>query len=425
MASKKTTTPGDPADAAKTVAQTLTANEVNEVVEVCLATPMDRYPSKKNDDCLWGLPLCIEGEPGIAKTARMKQLGRVLSVKVRSLFAAQHPPEDFSGALIPDGKGDANQICPLVQVRELIKEKRGIIHLDELNGAPPATQGALQSFIHERVAGDQPIPGRIRIVASQNPAEIATGGFQLSAPLANRFVHLTDPGPTARDWISWLMGNNTSRLQASMEQIEDQVCDMWPNLYPESQALFSGFMEANSTLLHQRPELSDPQSSKAWPSHRTWDYAIRAWTTARILEKNESIRDAIIEACVGPGAAAVFLEYMRETDIPKPMEVLNGTYKPDKDRIDIVMAAFAGAVAYVRQRPERKEKMELGVKAWNSLEQLFHIGLSDIVVPASEGLVLEKLGRASQDPILTKAANTVLTLLAKSGVQSYVEDRDT
>lgn len=426
MASMKTTAnPNDP-DAAKTVAQSLTANEVNEVIEVCLATPMEGYPSKKNDDCLWGLPLCVEGEPGIAKTARMKQLGRVLSIKVRSLFAAQHPPEDFSGALIPDGKGDATQICPLSQVRELIKEKRGLIHLDELNGAPPATQGALQSFIHERIAGDQPIPGKIRIVASQNPAEIATGGFQLSAPLANRFVHLVDPGPTARDWISWLMGNTTSRLTATMEQIEDQICDDWPQLFPESQALFAGFMEANGELLlHKRPELSDPQSSKAWPSHRTWDYSIRAWTTARILEKNDSIRAAIIEACVGPGAAAVFLTYMQENDIPKPMDVLKGNWKPDKDRIDIVMAAYAGAVAYVRQRPIQKDKMELGVLAWGSLKQLFPLGLADIVVPASEGLVLERLGRASGDTDLKKAATEVLTLLAKSGVQSYVEDRDT
>lgn len=426
---------GTPSTAA--IASAVSAKEVDEMIEVCLCTPMEGYPKKRKrkdgkiveeaegeDECMWGLPVLIEGEPGIAKTARLKQLAKIVDVKARSLFAAQHPPEDFSGALIPDGHGGANQICPLTQVRELIKEKRGIVFLDEVNGAPPATQGALQSFIHERVAGDQKMPGRIRVIAAQNPAEIATGGFQLSAPLANRFVHITDPGPTARDWITYIMGTTTNKLHATLEQIEDSIADDWPNLFPESQALFAGFMEKlGSEYLHKRPPPGDPQSGKAWPSHRTWDYALRAWTAARILEKSDNIRDAIIEACVGPGAATAFLEYARENNIPKPLDVINGVYKPDKDRLDIVFAAYTGAVAYVRQRPTRQEKMDIAPKAWRCLKVLFEIDLHDLVVPASEGLIQEQLGRNSHDDVIKKAANEVLIELAKSGVQQLVEDR--
>lgn len=421
---------GSPAPAA--VHQVLTAAEVDEIIEVCLCTPMEGYPKRQKskdesadeDECMWGLPVLIEGEPGIAKTARIKQLAKVVNVKARSLFAAQHPPEDFSGALIPDGKGGANQVCPLTQVRELVEERRGIIFLDEINGAPPATQGALQSFIHERVAGDQKIPGLIRVIAAQNPAEIATGGFQMSAPLANRFVHITDPGPTARNWISYIMGTSSSKLQATLKQIEEQIIDDWPNVFPESQALFAGFMEKlGSEYLHKRPSVSDPQSGKAWPSHRTWDYALRGWTAARILEKSDNIRDALVEACVGPGAAVAFLEYARENNIPKPMEVINGSYKPDKDRLDIVFAAYTGAVAYVRQRPTRQEKLKLAPDMWRSLNKLFDIDLADLVVPASEGLIQEQLGRNSQEPTIVKAASEVLVKLHKSGVQELVEDR--
>lgn len=428
MAKKK----NEAAEAAA-VAQVLTSTEVDEVIEVCLATPMEGYPRRRKkddkvdpeDEVLWGLPVLIEGEPGIAKTARLKQLAKTISVKARSLFAAQHPPEDFSGALIPDGKGSARQICPLAQVRELIEEgKPAIIFLDEINGASPATQGALQSFIHERVAGDAKMPGRIRVVGAQNPAEIATGGFGLSAPLANRFVHLVDPGPTSRDWITWVMGGSKARLTSSLEQIEDAVSDDWPNIFPESQALFAGFMEKRGVdLLHKRPSPSDPQSSKSWPSHRTWDYAMRAYTASRVLLKNDNIRDAIIEACVGPGAAAEFLAYAADNKIPKPIEVLNGTYKPDPDRLDIIFAAYTGMVAYVRQRPERKEKLELAPRAWGSLKRLHELGLADLMVPASEGLVQEVLGRNSQDSTVSKAASEILVLLAKSGVQQFVEDR--
>lgn len=420
----------------KTATQDLSANEVNEIIEVCLATPMEGYPKPRkklkdgekepDDGVLWGLPVLIEGEPGIAKTARLKQLAKVLAVKARSLFAAQHPPEDFSGALIPDGKGGANQICPLAQVRELIEEgnKPAIVFLDEINGAPPATQGALQSFIHERVAGDKHMPGRIRVIAAQNPAEIATGGFQLSAPLANRFVHVTDPGPTNLDWINWLMGTGTSKLQMSLEAIEDTVANLWPNLYPESQALFAGFMKSmGHEILHKRPKPSDPASSKGWPSHRTWDYALRAYTTARIMEKNDSIRDALIECCVGPGAAEVFLTYAAENDIPTPLDVLEGKYKIDPNRLDIIYAAYTGMVAYVQQRPDRKEKLQLAPKAWRCLKKLHDLDMADLVVPAAEILVKDRLAHNSNDPDVTKAAREILVLLAKSGVQQLVEDR--
>lgn len=413
------------AEEKKIEAQVLTAHEVNELVEVCLATPMEGYPAKKDDKCIWGLPLLIEGPPGIAKTARLKQLANVVHLKAKSLFAAQHPPEDFSGVLIPDGKGGASQICALGQVRELVKLGTGLIFLDEINGATPATQGALQSFIHERVIGDQEIPGRIRIIAAMNPEDIATGGYGLSAPLANRFVHVVDPGPTPKEWTSWLLGNIKTGLTASMEDIEKQMAIFWPDIYPESQALFAGFMDRlGETHLHRMPQVGDTQAGRAWPSHRTWDYAIRGWTTARILQKNDSVRDSVIEACVGPGSATAFLEYMREADIPKPMDVLDGKYKVNPDRLDIVLAAYTGAIAYVQQRTDRAEKIDLAVKAWGSMRQLFEARLADIAVTPSEVLIQNHLGRGSNDAVLKKAATEILSLMAKSGIQFYVESQN-
>ena len=400
----------------------LESAEVSEVVEVCVAAPMDGYPG--HADCHWGLPLLIEGEPGLGKTARIKQLANVLMVKAKSLFAAQHPPEDFSGALIPDGSGGARQICPLAQVRALIKEGKGIIFLDEINGAPPATQGALQSFIHERVAGDEEIPGRIRILAASNPAEIATGGFALSPPLANRFVHIVDPGPNAREWSTWLMGSAKTTFKVDLETIEKSVIADWPDVYPEVQGLFAGFMEQHGdAVLHKRPDQSDPNSGKAWPSPRTWDFATRAWATARILEKNDSIRDALLEACEGEGAATVFLEYQRNARIPKPLEVLNGKWKPNMDRLDIVLAAYASTIAYVRQRPQREEQVKLAPLAWNALAILFEAGLSDIAVPAIEGLIQERLSRNSNDPDTKAAATKVLVQLSKTGAARFIEER--
>jgi len=407
--------------AARLVTESLTSTEVSELIEVALSTPMDGYPG--HDDCKWGLPLLIEGNPGTAKTARVKQVAKAMGAHLETIFSAPHPPEDFSGALIPDGKGDANQIAVLPQIRRLLKAKEGILFLDEVNGAPPATQGALMSLIHERHTGDADIPPRVRILAAQNPEEIATGGNRLAPALANRFVHITDPGPNAREWITWLMGSAQSKMQHSMAAIEKIIVEDWPNQYPITQGIFAGFMEKLPGNLYMLPSVSDPQSGKAWASHRTWDFATRGWTAARILEKSDSIRDAMVEACVGPAAAEQFCVYQKEANIPQPLEMLKGKWKIDKNRLDIVLAAYTGMVAYVRQRITRAEKEELAPAAWTIIAKLFEAELADIIVPAAEGLIQERLGRNSNNKDIMKAANLVLVPLAKSGLAKHLEER--
>jgi len=416
MAAKKVTAPASALSGA-----TLKSSEVDEIIEVSVSAPMDGYPGKP--DCKWGLPLLIEGDSGIAKTARIKGIAASLQTHLSTIYAAPHPPEDFGGALIPDGKGDATHIAPLPQIRRMVKEKVGILFFDEINGAMPATQGALMSLIHERHTGDLDIPHRVRILAAMNPEEIAACGFRLSPPLANRFIHITDPGPDAREWTTWLMGSSAVRLQGSLDDIEKAVIDEWPNLYPEAQSLFAGFIESNPSLLHKRPPMSDPNCGKAWPSHRTWDFATRAWTTARILEKSDGIRDAMIEACVGSGSAEELIRYFHEADLPKPLDVLNGKWKINKDRLDVVLAAYTGAVAYVRQRPTRAEQEDLAPLAWKAIAKLLDAELSDIVIPAVEGLIKERLGHASGKSAIKAAANLVLVPLADSGLGKYLEQR--
>lgn len=375
----------------------------------------------------------MEGLPGNAKSARIKQMGRVLRVKARSIFLAQHPPEDLAGALIPDGKGGARQICPLLQVRELIQEGEGIIFLDELNGAPPATHGAAQSFVHERVAGDEPLPGRIRIVAAQNPEGIATGGYRLPVALANRFVHINDPGPTGREWNLWCMEDcmdeddattkMLKKLQPTLAKLEAIVAAGWKDEWRKTTSLVSAFIEANPNMLHIMPQESDPQSSKAWPSPRTWDYAKRAWTTATILGKSEQVRDIIVEGCLGPGTSAAFLEYARNTNIPSPEDVLSGKWVIDSRRLDIVFAAYTGTTTFIRQQADREDKIALAPKMWDALGRLFDANLADVVIPCTESILAERLGVRCENPAVAKAAKPVLLRLSQSGMQDFVNER--
>lgn len=397
----------------------LSSQELMEVIETCVACPMDGYPGQPG--CLWGAPLLLEGEPGIAKTARIKQIAKGLHTDLFVFYAAPHPPESFAGALIPDGKGGATSIVALSELRKAIERGTGIIFLDEINGAAPATQGALQSLVHERISGGVSIPGELRILAAQNPEEIATGGFRLSPPVANRFMHRADPGPTADEWIKWSTGGTTWESKYNLDDLERLIAHSWPDVWPEVQGLFAGFIHRHPDLLHKRPDISHPDSGKAWPSHRMWDIARRIWTTQRIMGRSETIAEAVIESCVGPGAGGVFMTYATKTKIPAPTEILNGQWTIDPNRLDIVVAAYSAATAYVVQRPTIEEKHAVAPKLWKALKGLFDAQMSDIVVPSVEILLQEKLGRNSGNGDIVKAANPVLVELNKTGLVALKE----
>src|SRR6478735_2238354 len=373
----------------------LSSFELMDVIETSFATPMGGYPGKT--DVLWGLPILIEGEPGTAKTARIKQVANCLKAKLFIFFAAPHPPESFAGALIPDGAGGAKNIVALDELRACIMEAVGILFLDEINGAAPATQGAIQSLIHERKSGGSTIPGEIRIVAAQNPEDIATAGYRLSAPVANRFVHLYDHGPTEDEWIQWSTGGENWKTTNTLESLTHLVTKEWPSVWPSVQGLFAAFMhtQRGNKMLHKRPSQEDPNSAKAWPSHRTWDFGRRAWATSKIMGRSDTIRDSLLEACVGVGAATAFTEYARNTDIPSPEAVLSGKWKITQERLDIVLAAYASTTGYVVQRPDRKEQLELGPKMWEALKRLRDAGLTDIVVPSVKSLLDARLGHSA------------------------------
>ena len=100
-------------------------------------------------------------------------------------------PADFAGLpVVIDG---AVQMAPPLWARRLAAAGHGLLFLDELTTAPPAVQAAMLRVVLERVVGDLSLPEAVRVVAAANPPEEAADGWQLSAPLANRLVHLDWP----------------------------------------------------------------------------------------------------------------------------------------------------------------------------------------------------------------------------------------
>lgn len=138
------------------------------------------------------LPVLLWGEPGIGKTAALTQLAASLDLPLTTVIASVHEPSDFSGLPIVGGD-PAEQGVPMAPpdwAVRLVRAGKGLLFLDELSTAPPAVQAALLRLVLERRIGSLQLPPGVRIVAAANPRSSAADGWELSPPLANRFVHL-------------------------------------------------------------------------------------------------------------------------------------------------------------------------------------------------------------------------------------------
>src|SRR5919206_1522423 len=134
------------------------------------------------------VPVLLWGAPGTGKTSAIRAMAEAMGWPCETVIAAIREPSDFAG--LPVVRGTEVHMAPPRWAQRLAGAGRGVLFLDEISTAPPAVQAALLRVVLERVVGDLDLPEGVVVVAAANPPEQAADGWDLSAPLANRFVHL-------------------------------------------------------------------------------------------------------------------------------------------------------------------------------------------------------------------------------------------
>lgn len=213
------------------------------------------------------LPLStmIWGPPGIGKSSIVAQVARTAEIELIDVRLSQLAPTDLRGLPVADPKTRTSRWYPPEFLPSI---GAGILFLDEINMAPPAMQGVAQQLILDRRVGNYQVPSDWRVWAAGNRKEDRASVFEMPAPLANRFIHLS-VRPDADSFRHY--------------------------------ALTAGVSEAVLAFVAYRPNLLHAPNPlhPAWPSPRSWVMA------------SELHRLALdIAPAVGEGAAAEFSAFI-------------------------------------------------------------------------------------------------------------------
>ena len=269
-------------------------------------------------------PLLLWSEPGQGKTAATRQFCAVTERHCETVIASLRDPTDFGGLpVVIDG---AVHLAPPNWARRAhaaaLAGQDVLLFFDEFTTAPPAVQAALLRVVDERVVGDLDLrrlpagAGRVYVLAAANPEDQAAGGWGLSAPLANRLIHVTWR-PELADWLDGM-------VSGWAPQPPVRVRPDWAAGLPAARTLVAAYIKTQPTKRHVLPE-DEARRGGPWPSLRTWEYAAYVIAAAGALElpadRARAVRNELLAGTVGD-VAAEFARWEQELDLPDPEALL-------------------------------------------------------------------------------------------------------
>ncbi len=328
-----------------------------------------------------GIPVLLWGRPGVGKSSFIEGLATD-TLRVTTLIASIHDPTDFSGLPILD-QGAVRYAVP-EWVGAFADYPAGILFLDELSTAPPSVQSALLRVVFERRVGFQNLPEGVRIVAAANPPDLMVGGWELSPPLRNRFVHLQWDIPEDLYIRSLTQGWQTGTLP-EIDPAEHR------RRLPDWKLKIGAFLRLRPNSLHSSPE----DNPYGFASPRSWDFAAALLCACDLLgyrlgsgsAQTQTVILNLLSGCLGEATAIPLLEYLTNLRLPEPRAVLAGETKLDVSTLDDaeLYVVFFGLNAHLVDAFGMDDLLPYSSRYLALTEQVFRDGRRDIIfVPLKE-----------------------------------------
>lgn len=323
---------------------------------------------------LLGIPILIWGRPGVGKSSFIESLNTD-DCKVRTMIASIYDPTDFSGLPIYE-EGEVKYAAPS-WTSDFDAYKTGILFLDELSTCPPSVQAALLRVILERTVGFKKLPDHVRIVAAANPPSLTLGGWDLSPPMRNRFLH-----------IQWDIAHDTY-LKALMngwaKAVEYKIdLEQHRQFVPGWKDKIGAFLRINPDALHGDPS----KENFGYASPRSWDYLIHLLASCEVLGREIMIE--LIEGCIGEGTAIALYEFLSTLKQPDPADVLSGKVSPNFKKLNDgeIYILFNGMERILSDPGHNEHFLAYAEKFLSITQQLTLFGKRDLVFVS-----LQKLAR--------------------------------
>lgn len=306
---------------------------------------------------LANIPFLLWGKPGVGKTATLSSLCKRYNLHLETVILSTREPSDLSG--IPYIVGGDMRLSQPDFVRHILEAKEAgrdsLLFFDEFSTAPHAMQAATLRVLAERVVGDTVLPLGCRVGAAANPPEIAAGGFTITPPAANRFVHI----PYAID-----LGSLCEGLRGEFPSVPVPVPPKgsFDLFVKRARRIISAFLSGRGddslispsgddlgVLFGQGSEF-DP-ADLGFPSARMWyDFvapllAVCLWGTVDGKNLPVGVLRILMEGCLGKGVGKEFTAFVNSLDLPDPRPVLAGKAKytvPKNLRNDTALAIGYG-----------------------------------------------------------------------------------
>ena len=240
-------------------------------------------------------PLFLWGPPGIGKSELVRAITESMDGLMIDMRLGQMDPTDIRG--IPFYNRDTGRMewAPPIDLpdAELAAQYPIIVlFMDELNGAPPATQAAAYQLVLDRRSGKYVLPDNVVIIAAGNRESDKGVTYRMPTPLANRFVHL-EMRADFDAWQEWAVQNDIS---------EDVI----------------GYLSANKQDLH---DFDPKSSSRSFPTPRAWSFVDQL--AKQDLDDN-TLTD-LIAGTVGEGLAVKYMAHRKVAGrLPKAEDILSG-----------------------------------------------------------------------------------------------------
>lgn len=357
-------------------------------------------------------PAILWGAPGIGKTAILEAIARAFGSPLETVIASVREPSDFAGLPIVTETGvrlaAPDWAAKVVQYHE---ETGGdtVLFFDEISTAPPAVQAAMLRVCFDKVAGDVQLPLSTPIVAAANPPDQAAGGWDLSHPLANRFLHL--------DWThdieAWVEGMIAGFPEPQVKKLPEN----WREKIPEARMMVASFIKTRPAFLLDVPS-EESKAGREWPSPRTWDMAARLLAACWAYGAPKDVIHDLVGGSVGTGPAIEFLTWLESLDLPDPNKLLANpkgfsTKNYRNDQLFAILSAVTRATTE-RMTPDR------WMACWKILDTTVREKAPDMAATACRALCKHKRDAgtrmpANEYPIPVDQFKALMPILLRAG----------